>query len=78
MAVELARLGVETKFWPLYEVINGEYKINYVPKKDIPVSEWMFSQGRFKHLKKPEFKEVVDAIQKEVDRSWNWIVKQTG
>jgi len=76
MAVELARLGVETKFWPLYEVIDGKYTVNYTPKKDIPVSEWMFSQGRFKHLRKPEFKEIVDAIQAEVDKNWEWIVKQ--
>jgi len=76
MAVEAARLGVETKYWPLYEVIDGEYKINYMPKKDIPVSEWMFLQGRFKHLQKPKYKDVVDAFQQEVDRNWNWVVRQ--
>ena len=76
MAVETARLGVECKYWPLYEVIDGEYKINYTPKKEMPVTEWMFLQGRFKHLSKPEHSDVVDAIQKEVERNWNWIVRQ--
>ncbi len=76
MAVETARLGVECKYWPLYEVIDGEYKINYTPKKEVPVTEWMFLQGRFKHLNKPEYSHVVDAFQKEVDRNWNWIVRQ--
>ena len=76
MAVEAARLGVETKYWPMYEVIDGEYYMTYTPKKDIPISEWMFLQGRFKHLQKPEYAVVVDAFQQEVDRNWNWVVKQ--
>jgi pyruvate ferredoxin oxidoreductase beta subunit len=57
-------------------VIDGEYKINYTPKTEVPVTEWMFLQGRFKHLNKPEYKDVVDAFQAEVNRNWNWIVKQ--
>ncbi|MDO9262772.1 MAG: hypothetical protein Q7U02_02320, partial [Desulfosalsimonadaceae bacterium] len=76
MAVETARLGVETRYWPLYEVIDGAYKINYTPKTEVPVTEWMFLQGRFKHLSKPEHRAVVDAIQKEVERNWNWLVGQ--
>jgi pyruvate ferredoxin oxidoreductase beta subunit len=73
MAVELARLGVETSYWPLYEVIDGQYKINYTPKEKVPVTEWMFLQGRFKHLQKPENRHIVDAFQKDVDRNWAWI-----
>ncbi|MDY6904673.1 MAG: thiamine pyrophosphate-dependent enzyme [Thermodesulfobacteriota bacterium] len=76
MAVELARLGVETNYWPLYEVVDGQYKINYTPEKRIPVSEWMFLQGRFKHLQKPENNYIVDAFQQEVDRNWGWLNKQ--
>ena len=73
MAVELARLGVETSYWPLYEVIDGQYKINYTPREKIPVAEWMFLQGRFKHLQKPENRHIVEAFQKDVDRNWAWI-----
>lgn len=78
MAVELARLGVETNYWPLYEVIEGQYQINYTPKEKIPVTEWMFLQGRFKHLRKPESKPIVDAFQKDVDRNWAWINRLAG
>jgi pyruvate ferredoxin oxidoreductase beta subunit len=76
MAVEVARLGVECKYWPLYEVIDGEYTINYTPKKEVPVSEWMFLQGRFKHLSKPAYSDIIDAIQKEVERNWHWLARQ--
>ncbi|MDA8402734.1 MAG: hypothetical protein M0Z56_00845, partial [Desulfobacteraceae bacterium] len=77
MAVEVARLGVECRYWPLYEVIDGVYQINYTPKTEVPVTEWMFLQGRFRHLFKPEYKYVVDAIQKEVERNWNWLVRES-
>ena len=76
MAVESARLGVETKYWPMYEVIDGNYMMTHTPKKEIPVSEWMFLQGRFKHLMKPEYNHVLKSFQEEVDRNWNWVVKQ--
>lgn len=75
-AVEMARLGVDCCFWPLYEVENGEYKVNYQPKDKRPVSEWIFKQGRFKHLKNPKWAYVVEDFQKEVDRNWAWINKQ--
>jgi pyruvate ferredoxin oxidoreductase beta subunit len=78
MAVEIARLAVEVRYWPLYEVVKGVYHLNYRPKADIPVTEWMFRQGRFKHLDKPEFRHVVEGFQREVDRNWNFILNQCG
>ena len=77
MGVEVARMAVECRFWPLYEVIAGRYVINYEPKQDIPLSQWLFMQGRFKHLDAPEYAPVIDELQQEVDRSWAWLLKQT-
>jgi len=48
--IEIAKLAVETKFWPLYEVENGKYKLTYKPSKDIPIIDFLKTQGRFKHL----------------------------
>ena len=42
----------------------------------MPVRDWMALQGRFRHLLKPEYADVVDAFQKEVDHNWHWIIKQ--
>ncbi len=75
-AVEMARLGVETRFWPLYEVEKGVYKLNYEPKQDIPVSEWMLAQGRFSHLKRPENRPVLDDVQAQVDEQWTWLIRR--
>ncbi|CCJ34376.1 Pyruvate:ferredoxin oxidoreductase, beta subunit [Caloramator australicus RC3] len=68
--LEVVKAAVETCFWPLYEVENGEYKINYIPKEKKPITEWLKLQGRFKHLLKPENEHIVQKIQEEVDRRW--------
>lgn len=68
--IKIARLAVETNLWPLYEVENGKYKINYSPSSPLPVIEWIKSQGRFKHLLAPENQAIVQKIQEEVDKEW--------
>ena len=73
--IEFARQAVETKYWPLYEVIEGEHRITYQPKKDTPVADWLKPQGRFKHLFKDVNSSVVDEIQAEVDRVWTRLLR---
>ncbi|MFH1609322.1 MAG: thiamine pyrophosphate-dependent enzyme [Candidatus Bipolaricaulota bacterium] len=76
-AIEQAKLAVETRYWPLYEVIEGRYKINYKPKKDVPVEEWLKTQGRFRHLfRDPRGKELIAGFQAAVDRHWDEILRK--
>ncbi len=70
LTVELSKLAAETCFWPLYEIEQGKYKLNYRPKEKLPIIEFIKSQGRFKHLLKPENKEVLNRLQAEVDSHW--------
>ena len=75
--VALAKTAVDTCFWPLYEITDGKkYKINYKPKEKKPITEWLKPQGRFKHLFKPGNEEVLDAIQKNVDKEWEFLQKK--
>jgi len=39
------------------------------------VSEWLNSQGRFKHLTKGKFTSVADEIQANVDKKWGELLK---
>lgn len=71
----LGRLAVETCFWPVYEVENGQYKINVQPKEKKPITEFFKLQARFKHLLKPENKPILDDIQLEIDRRWEKLLK---
>ena len=64
------KLAVETKFWPLYEIVDGKYTVNYIPKETVPVSEFLKLQKRFKHLFKPGNEHLIEEIQADVDRNW--------
>lgn len=67
MGITMARLGVETNFWPLYEIINGKYRLNYQPAKRKPITEFIKHQGRFSHLFKAENKHIIGIMQKHID-----------
>jgi pyruvate ferredoxin oxidoreductase beta subunit len=73
--LELARLAVDTCVWPVYEVENGVYKLSAKPKEKKPIVEFYKTQTRFKHLFKPENKEILDSIQAEVDQRWEKVLK---
>lgn len=68
--IELAKIAVDSCVWPLYEVENGKYKVNYKPKEKKPILEWIKPQGRFRHLFKEENAWVLEEFQKKVDEEW--------
>jgi pyruvate ferredoxin oxidoreductase beta subunit len=76
LTCEIGRLAADTCVWPLYEVVNGEYRITYKPKEKKPVTEWIKPQGRFRHLSKPENKNILDDIQDNVDKFWEGLLKK--
>ena len=69
--MEINKLAVETCYWPLYEVVDGVYHVNYKPANKLPVSEWLKKQKRFKHMFKPGNEWMIEEFQKEVDKRWN-------
>lgn len=76
--IAMAQEAVDTCFWPLYEVENGVYKINYKPKEKLPVRDWLKKQGRFKHLFAPGNEHLIEEFQAEVDRRWERLLKLAG
>ena len=69
--MEICRLGVETNYWPLFEVEEGKWTLNYEPKKKLPIEDFLIKQGRFKHLFKKGNEFLIEEFQKEVDRRWD-------
>lgn len=65
--VSIAKLAVETGFWPLYEVENGKWRMTVKVRERKPIIEWLKLQGRFKHLLKPENTHIIESIQKDID-----------
>lgn len=66
-STEVARLAVESHYFPLYACDHGEWQITFRPKHPRPVREFLETQGRFAHLSPEE----IDAIQAHVDARWN-------
>ncbi len=66
----ISRLAAQTCFWPMYEVDNGVWKLNFKPKEKLPIEEFLKTQGRFRHLFRPENKHVIEKLQQEVDEQW--------
>jgi len=69
-SIDIAKLAVQTKFWPLYEVENGKHKITYKPKKEVDIEEFLKVQGRFAHLFKPENRHIIDELREEIRGKW--------
>ena len=66
ITIELGRLAVETGIFPLYEVINGEYRLSVDLPKLKPVKEYLKKQGRFKHLTE----DIIEQIQARVEEDY--------
>jgi pyruvate ferredoxin oxidoreductase beta subunit len=67
LSVRIGRLAVETGIFPLYEVENGKYKLNFDFPELKPVTDYMKLQGRFRHLSE----DIIAKIQKRVTAEYN-------
>ena len=67
LTVRIGRLAVETGIFPLYEVKNGKYKLNFDFPKLRPVTDYMKLQGRFRHLSE----DVINKIQQRVSAEYS-------
>jgi pyruvate ferredoxin oxidoreductase beta subunit len=75
-SIMLSRLAVDTCYWPLYEIEDGVTKITFTPKEKKPIVEFLKTQGRFKHLFKPENEWVIKKFQEDVDKEWERLQKE--
>jgi len=70
--VKLARLAVQTGYFPLYEIEEGEkWTLNLKIKERKPITDYLKLQGRFRHLKEEE----IGLIQAEVETNYQRILK---
>ncbi len=66
-SIEIAKAGVQTGFWPLFEVENGVWRQTVKTPQLRPVEEFLKPQGRFKHLFAPENAELLAEVQEGVN-----------
>ena len=70
--VEIAKMAVQAKIFPLYEVENGVYKISRKPKKEVDIGQYLRMQGRFRHMTEEDIQRFKD----DVEREWNLLLKK--
>ena len=72
-STEVARLAVESRYFPLFECDHGEWRITFQPKHPVPVGTFLETQGRFSHLSS----DAIDSIQSHIDERWDLITGLT-
>lgn len=70
LTIRAAFLAVHCKVHPLYEIVDGKYRLNVMPK-GLPIREYLSIQGRYRHLKD----EQVEVLQQEIDRDWERLLR---
>jgi pyruvate ferredoxin oxidoreductase beta subunit len=68
--MDICKVAVDTCIWPLFEVSDGEWILNYEPKNKLPVTEYLKTQGRFDHLFRSGNEVLLERIQDDVDKRW--------
>ncbi len=72
-AIWIGRLAVETGVFPLFEVVDGKYRMTHETAELKPVEEYLRPQGRFRHLTA----EMIAHIQKRVAAEYDKLVAKT-
>jgi pyruvate ferredoxin oxidoreductase beta subunit len=76
LSLEILNAAVDTCFWPLYEVVEGRYRLTYEPERIRPIEDWLGPQARFAHLLRPEARATVREIQRQVDEEWTALLRR--
>jgi len=72
----ICNLAVETCVWPLYEVIEGQWKLSYEPKNKLPIEDYLRPQGRFRHMFEPGAEWMIEDVQNAIDKKWEALLKK--
>jgi pyruvate ferredoxin oxidoreductase beta subunit len=69
--VKIGKLAVQTGVWPLKEYVGGRVHHTLIPRRRLPVEEYLKVQGRFSHLFLPRRnEELLGEMQRGVDEYW--------
>jgi pyruvate ferredoxin oxidoreductase beta subunit len=68
--LDILNAAVDSCFWPLYEVVEGGYRLTYVPERIRPLEDWLRPQQRFAHLLRPEAAGLLEQIRRQVRDDW--------
>jgi pyruvate ferredoxin oxidoreductase beta subunit len=67
-AIKYGRLAVESCMFPLYEVVNGKYRLTYKPEPILPLKEYLSGQGRYRHLTETEIGKIESMVKSDYEK----------
>jgi pyruvate ferredoxin oxidoreductase beta subunit len=73
--VKMSKLAVETRFFPLYEVEDGVFKITVPVTSPKPVEEYLKAQGRYSHLFLQQNATELETVKKGVEDNYKRLEK---
>jgi len=73
--IRMAKLAVESRAFPLYEVEDGRYRITVPVPVPRPLEEYLKVQGRYSHLFRPQFQSELEALRKQIDVNYKRLEK---
>ncbi len=73
--VKMSKLAVETRFFPLYEVEDGVFKITVPVTSPKPVEEYLKAQGRYSHLFLQQNAAELELVKKDVEDNYKHLEK---
>ncbi len=84
LSIEVTRRAVDTCYFPLWEYVLGKgyfltarsLQIARKPELKQPIEKFLEAQGRFRHLLKPENRELVKKLQEYVDAVWEDLLER--
>ncbi|NIO05200.1 MAG: pyruvate ferredoxin oxidoreductase [Proteobacteria bacterium] len=65
MSIRLGRLAAETGVFPLYEIVNGRYRLTIDFPKLRPIRDYFKYQGRFRHLTDEMTEQIEERVHRE-------------
>ncbi|MHB8084498.1 MAG: pyruvate synthase subunit PorB [Dehalococcoidia bacterium] len=68
LTITMGRLAVETGIFPMYEIEDGKYTLNFDYPKLRPIQDYLKPQGRFRHLTTENIAEIQDHVNMEFNR----------
>jgi pyruvate ferredoxin oxidoreductase beta subunit len=73
--IKMSKLAVETRFFPLYEVEGGVFKITVPITFPKPIEEYLKAQGRYSHLFLQQNATELETVKKGVEDNYKRLEK---
>ena len=68
ISVKVGRLAVQTGAFPLFEVVEGKYRLTVDFPRLRPIKDYLGPQGRFRHLPAEEVERIQQGVVREYEK----------